>query len=63
MPNYIKHGPKGLNKTVETIDEFVNFIKAYSSVDTPIDLEDKWEFSIVTMSEKEFNELPEFEGF
>jgi hypothetical protein len=59
--NYIKHGPKGSNQVVDTIDDFVTFVKALKAI--PNDEPTSWEFTVVQMSEKEFNNLPEFEGF
>jgi hypothetical protein len=64
--NYICHGPKGFGKTTDTIDDFIKFVAAFGNIFGNIqEIENRstWEFDIVSMSEEEFNNLPEFEGF
>lgn len=61
MNTYIKHGPKGLGKVIDTVDDFVKFVKCFGNNGEPSS--EVWEFELVTMTEKEFSELPEFEGF
>lgn len=59
--NYIEHGPVGLNVTVCTIDEFIDFVRSAKLL--PVGKKLEWQFKVVQMTEEEYKKLPEFEGF
>ena len=59
MPKYIKIHPKGFNAFIEPVE------KAKQYLDTMIEENDViiYEFQVVEMTEEEYNNLPEFDGF